>query len=101
MVTLSACDTGRGRVDLSEGVYGLVRAFQIAGSRHVLMTQWALNDPAARAFMEDFYARWLRPDADLHPAEALRATQLDWLDNADPVRAAPRYWAPYVLIERG
>jgi len=73
-------------VDLSEGVYGLVRAFQIAGSRHVLMTQWALNDPAARAFMvdfyarfmEDFYARWLRPDADLHPAEALCATQLDW-----------------------
>lgn len=65
------------------------------------MTQWALNDPAARAFMVDFYARWLRPDAHAHPAEALRRTQLEWLDSGDPVRADPRYWAPYVLIERG
>jgi CHAT domain-containing protein len=101
LVTLSACDTGRGRVDVSEGVYGLVRALQIAGTRHVLMTQWALNDRAARAFMVDFYRRWLDPDAFEHPADALRATQLEWIRSDDPVKADPRLWAPYVLIERG
>jgi CHAT domain-containing protein len=101
LVALSACDTGQGRVDVSEGVYGLVRAFQIAGARHVLMTQWALNDPAARAFMGAFYKRWLEPNAFAHPADALRATQLDWLTSDDPVKADPRFWAPYVLIEQG
>jgi CHAT domain-containing protein/tetratricopeptide (TPR) repeat protein len=101
LVTLSACDTGQGRVDVSEGVYGLVRAFQIAGARNVLMTQWTLNDPAARAFMVAFYRRWLRPGAFDHPAEALRATQIEWIGSKDPVKADPRFWAPYVLIERG
>ena len=101
LVALSACDTGQGRVDVSEGVYGLVRAFQIAGARNVLMTQWALNDPAARAFMVAFYKRWLQPGAFDHPAKALRATQLEWLTSDDPVKSDPRFWAPYVLIERG
>ncbi len=101
LTALSACDTGQGRIDLSEGVYGLVRAFQIAGSRHVLMTQWSLNDPLARRFMVAFYRRWLSGDDPDDPAAALRATQLDWLGSADPLRADPRRWAPYVLIERG
>ena len=101
LTTLSACETGLGRVNRSEGVYGLVRAFQIAGSRHVLMTQWSLNDPPARRFMVAFYRRWLSGDDPDDPAAALRATQLDWLGSADPLRADPRRWAPYVLIERG
>lgn len=101
LVALSACDTGQGRVDVSEGVYGLVRAFQIAGAQNVLMTQWALNDPAARAFMVAFYRRWLQPGAFDYPAEALRATQLEWITSDDPVKTDPRFWAPYVLIEQG
>jgi hypothetical protein len=101
LVTLSACNTGQGRVDVSEGAYGLVRAFQLAGSRHVLMTQWTLNDPLARDFMRAVYQRWLTPAGIADPAAALRATQREWLGGDDPVRANPRYWAPYVLIERG
>ena len=101
LVALSACNTGQGRVDVSEGAYGLVRAFQLAGSRHVLMTQWTLNDPLARDFMRAFYQRWLTPAGIADPAAALRATQREWLGGDDPVRANPRYWAPYVLIERG
>jgi len=51
--------------------------------------------------MVDFYRRWLDPDGFEHPADALRATQLEWIRSDDPVKADPRFWAPYVLIERG
>ena len=98
LVTLSACDTGRGEVDYSEGVYGLVRAFRIAGARHALMSLWKLNDPRAAVFMKDFYAKWFE-DPTRHPAEVLRDIQLAWIEDKDSKRSDPKYWAPYVLIE--
>jgi len=98
LITLSACDTGRGEVDYSEGVYGLVRAFRIAGARNVLMSLWRLNDRLAADFMKDFYVKWLG-DPDRNPAEALQETRLAWIHSKDPKRSDPRYWAPYVLIE--
>jgi CHAT domain-containing protein len=100
LVTLSACDTGKGEVDYSEGVYGLVRSFHIAGSRNVLMTLWPLSDRLAAEFMTDFYKRWLDPREYPHPAEALRATRLEWIGSTDPRKRDPRYWAPFVLVER-
>jgi tetratricopeptide (TPR) repeat protein len=101
LVTLSACDTGRGSVDDSEGVYGLVRAFHIAGARSVLISLWSLDDRLTRAFMDDFYGYLFDPDGYDHPAEALRATQLEWINHGDEQRRNPRYWAPFVLIEQG
>ena len=59
LVVLSACDTGRGEVDVSDGVYGLTRALGIAGARNVLMTLWPLEDRLAAEFMRDFYRNWL------------------------------------------
>ncbi|MCB2264125.1 MAG: CHAT domain-containing protein, partial [Candidatus Thiosymbion ectosymbiont of Robbea hypermnestra] len=101
LVAFSACDTGRGEVDYSEGVYGLVRAFRIAGARHVLMSLWELNDSLAYSFMMDFYAKWFEAP-DRHPAEVLREIQLAWIRSEDSKaarRSNPQYWAPYVLIE--
>jgi hypothetical protein len=60
----------------SEGVYGLVRALQTAGSRD-LMTLWPLNEALARDFMDDFYRAWLGAPTPARPFEALRRTQLD------------------------
>jgi tetratricopeptide (TPR) repeat protein len=87
-----------GGVDYSEGVYGLVRAFRIAGAHNVLMTLWPLNDRLAADFMKDFYAKWFE-DPKRHPAEALQETRLAWIRSKDPKRSDPTYWAPYVLIE--
>ncbi len=98
LVTLSACDTGHGEVDYSEGVYGLVRAFRIAGARNLLMTLWPLNDRLAADFMKDFYAKWFE-NPGRHPAEALQETRLAWIRSKSPKRRDPTYWAPYVLIE--
>nr|VFK57389.1 MAG: CHAT domain-containing protein [Candidatus Kentron sp. TC] len=106
LVVLSACDTGKGEVDYSEGVYGLTRAFRTAGARNILMTLWPLHDELAKEFMVDFYRNWLsgasgpsgNPTAKT-PAEALRETRLAWIESKDERKCSPRYWAPYVLIE--
>jgi len=100
LVTLSACDTGKGEVDLAEGVYGLVRAFRIAGAQQVLMTLWQVNDDLAQAFMIHFYRDWFSHPGS-HPSEALRRTQLAFLNSDDARRRQPRHWAQYVLVESG
>jgi CHAT domain-containing protein len=95
LVVLSACETARGVVDYSEGVYGLVRALRTAGARHVLVTLRPVGDIATRDFMTAFYEHWLgqtRSD----PAAALRATQRDYIKNDRP----PDSWAPYILVGR-
>jgi CHAT domain-containing protein/Tfp pilus assembly protein PilF len=99
LVVLSACDTAKGTVDYSEGVYGLSRAFRIAGADNVLITLWPLYDTRAREFMEDFYTLWLREYDD--PADALIATQRYWAASSDPQRSDPIAWAPFVLVQNG
>jgi CHAT domain-containing protein/Tfp pilus assembly protein PilF len=96
LVILSACDTAKGDVDYSEGVFGLARALRTAGARNVLVTLWPLEDGLARDFMVDFYKNWIgqtRSD----PAKALRDTQREWIKYND--RRDPRIWAPYVVVE--
>jgi CHAT domain-containing protein len=104
LVTLSACNTGQGTVDYTEGVYGLVRAFRVAGARRVLMTLWPVEDTHASLFMLRFYANWLtpaRPDLNPNrdPVIALQQTRLEFLTDKDPALREPRVWAPYVLVE--
>jgi CHAT domain-containing protein len=59
IITLSACESGLGIPVSGEGVLGLERAFHAAGARAVIMSLWAVDDRAARAWMSDFYqALW-------------------------------------------
>jgi CHAT domain-containing protein len=96
LVVLSACDTAKGTVDYSEGVFGLARALRTAGARNVLVTLWPLDDGMARDFMVDFYKNWIGQSRS-DPARALRDTQLSWIKYKD--RRDPRIWAPYVVVE--
>ncbi len=99
LVTLSACDTGHGTPDYSEGVYGLVRAFRIAGARNVMMSLWKLGDAPAREFMTRFYRRWLDGSKPEDLAVALRETQLSFIEDKDRRLRNPKVWAPFVLVE--
>src|SRR5262249_49464408 len=76
LVVLSACETGRGEVQVGEGALGLRRAFQIAGAQTVLASLWMVPDRETEQLMTDCLGRWLKGEA---PAAALRQAQLELL----------------------
>jgi CHAT domain-containing protein len=74
LAVLSACDTGLGEVAGGEGVFGLQRAFHIAGCKNVVASLWQVDDEATAALMALFYHNlW---EEKLAPLEALRQAQL-------------------------
>jgi CHAT domain-containing protein/Tfp pilus assembly protein PilF len=91
LVTLSACDTGIGEVRDGEGVYGLRRAFVLAGAETVVMSLWQVSDHVALETMVAFY-EGLR--SGLGRGDALRQAKLALLRRHG--REHPFYWASFI-----
>jgi len=100
LVSLSACNTGIGILDYSEGFYSLARAFRIAGAESILMTLWTVGDKASEDFMTIFYEYYLCSVKKLTPGEALHKTRLYFLKHKNKAYRNPRVWAPYVIVGR-
>jgi CHAT domain-containing protein/Tfp pilus assembly protein PilF len=91
LVTLSACDTGVGQVKIGEGVYGLRRAFFLAGTESLVMSLWPVSDYVTRQLMTQYYTGL---KSGLGRGEALREAQLAMLKRKG--REHPFYWASFI-----
>lgn len=92
LVVLSACDTGLGDCESIDGVYGLSRAFKIAGAHTIVMTLWKVNDLVTKEFMCEFYAQ-IKEGLEYHEAFRIAQKKLR-LKYQDPL-----LWAPFVIID--
>ena len=105
LVVLSACETAAGDVKVGEGVYGLRRAFVLAGAKNLVMSLWQVGDQTTHTQMEEFYRTHEQGE---QPAEALRRAQLQTIAHLRELTAgfgkpfAPvRLWAPFILQQTG
>jgi CHAT domain-containing protein len=91
LVTLSACDTGVGEVRNGEGVYGMRRAFMLAGAETLVMSLWPVGDAVARDTMVAYYARLRAGDG---RGDALRQAKLSILRRQ--ATRHPYFWAAFI-----
>ena len=94
LVVMSACETGLGTVNNGEGVFGLQRAFKLAGVNTLIMSLWSVSDDATSILMRVFYQAWLsgksKQDALKEAQKTLRANEKF---------SAPFYWAAFVMMD--
>ncbi len=93
LVTLSACDTGMGKIAEGEGLLGFSRAFLYSGAKNLMLSLWKVNDVSTSELMVDFYSGVLDRN---EPFAASLATA-----KKDLIKAGfshPFYWAPFILI---
>lgn len=93
LAVLSACETALGEVEAGEGVYGLQRAFSIAGVDKMIMSLWKVDDQVTRLLFESFYTQWLIRKNSIDKAfyfaqQEIKSRYPD-----------PYYWGAFILID--
>ncbi len=91
LVVLSACETGLGELQAGEGVYGLQRAFLVAGARTIIMSLFKVSDEATQQLMIKFYRKWIETGNKRQAfIDAKKEIRNEYRD--------PIYWGPFVMI---
>ncbi len=96
LVTLSACDTAKGKLEGEEGDNSLVQAFLMAGAKSVVAALWKVDDDSTAALMKQFYTHLAQGE---DKSAALRHAKLDILNQWG--KRAPVYWAGFILTGDG
>jgi CHAT domain-containing protein/Tfp pilus assembly protein PilF len=95
LVVLSACETGLGEVKQGEGVYGLRRAFQMAGARTVVSALWPVSDKTTAEMMAELYSK-----SGKSLPQRIREIQLEQIEKLRSQGLAdhPYNWAAFVAL---
>lgn len=91
LVVLSACETGRGDINGNEGVYGLQRAFKIAGVNNIVISLWQVPDKETKEFMMIFYQKLSKTG---NIEESFYTAQIEVSKSKSPY-----FWAAFVLLK--
>jgi CHAT domain-containing protein len=91
LVILSACETGMGEVKNGEGVYGLQRAFKVAGAKTLVMSLWKVSDDATQELMVAFCKNWLETGNKRSAfSKAQKTLKTKFTD--------PYFWGAFVMV---
>ncbi|MBC7522837.1 MAG: CHAT domain-containing protein [Flavobacterium sp.] len=91
LVVMSACETGLGDINGSEGVFGLQRAFKMAGVKNIIMSLWKIDDEKTVEFFDVFYSNCF-VGTSIHEAFQMAQAKMK-------MKYSPYYWAGFVLLE--
>lgn len=92
LIILSACETGKGDLKVGEGVYGLQRAFLVAGANNIIMSLFKVSDAATQKLLLYFYDNW--QNKNMKKTDAFREAKIQLREEfSDPI-----YWGAFVLI---
>lgn len=94
MAVLSACNSGFGHAMGREGIISLTRGFFAAGVPTVVMSMWNVEDETGSKLLPLFYQFLLKEQS---VDDALRSSKLEFLSNADDLRAHPYFWSPITV----
>ncbi len=91
LVVLSACETGLGEISNGEGVYGLQRAFLVAGAKILIMSMFKVDDDATQKLILTFYKKWLTTNN-------MRQSFIDAKKELRVEYPEPIYWGAFMMI---